>query len=408
MAHHPHLPLQFRLFPTGLVAISILLSGCQTGPRITGPVRAIWVTRFDYKTADDVQRIIKNCKSGGFDTVLFQVRGNGTVAYPSKIEPWAEQFGFADPGFDPLATAIDEAHQRDMQLHPWINVMPGWRGPQFPADPEQLYFKHPDWFWYDGRGQRQPLVHTVDDRTRGWYASLNPCLPEVRDYLVRVCKEIVSNYDVDGLHLDYIRFPNEPVVRGEHIPDYPRDPRTLALYRSDTGLAPDDDPKRWNQWRSDCVTSLVADIHRMMRRTRPSAVLSSAVGSIPERALTHYQDPRRWIQDGLVDAVYLMNYTSDPRVFRDRLDAWLPLADQARIVPGLWFDHKLDVEAGAKVAAREIEIARDETDGFCVFAYSSLFSTRDDVFAKQNAADAEKRRIRRERVLPVVAGQATR
>jgi uncharacterized lipoprotein YddW (UPF0748 family) len=63
-------------------------------------IRGIWVTRMDYKTAEDVTAIMENCRQAGFNQVVFQVRGNGTVFYPSKIEPWAEQFDFRSPGFD--------------------------------------------------------------------------------------------------------------------------------------------------------------------------------------------------------------------------------------------------------------------------------------------------------------------
>lgn len=77
-----------------------------------------------------------------------------------------------------------------------------------------MYCSHPEWSWYDRYGNRQPL-------NSGFYVSINPCLPQARKHLVEVCREIVSQYEIDGLHLDYIRFPNEkPVINGE---EYPRD-----------------------------------------------------------------------------------------------------------------------------------------------------------------------------------------
>ena len=81
------------------------------------PERAIWVSRFDYKTRDDVITIVGRCKAAGFNTILFQVRGNATVAYPSSLEPWSEQLGGADPGFDPLETAIERAHAEGCLLY---------------------------------------------------------------------------------------------------------------------------------------------------------------------------------------------------------------------------------------------------------------------------------------------------
>lgn len=385
-----------------LATILVIFAGCQSAPRVLEPMRAIWVTRYDYKTADDVTRIIDNCADAGFNAVLFQVRGNGTVFYRSEIEPWAEQLDYHDPGYDPLALALKQAHDRDVELHAWVNVMPAWRGPDEPGVESQLYFAHPEWFWYDKDGNRQPLVHQVGAQTRGWYASVNPCLPEVRAYLVQVFEELVTNYDVDGLHMDYIRFPNERVVPGERIPDYPRDERTLVLYQEQTGLAPDDDPGAWNQWRADQVTKLVADIHAMMRRTRSRAVLSAAVGSVSERAAHHFQDGRRWMDDGILDATLLMNYTDSPTEFAERIDPWLVGEPEVPIVPGLWFGRHADesTEQATQAVREQIEIAREKTGNFCVFAYSSLFDSADQELTGQSDKQKSTRRIRRGILLP--------
>jgi len=190
--------------------VSILLSGCRTGSRgpwdgrrVRGPVRAIWVTRWDYKSPRDIAAIMENSRRAGFNTVLFQVRGDGTALYPSKLEPWSPEFDWRDPGFDPPAVACREAHRRGLSLHAWVNVMPGWFGKEAPRHTRQLYNARPEWFWYDASGRRQPL---------GWYCSLNPCYPEVRRYLTDVVEEIASRYPVDGLHLDYIRLDRKSVV----------------------------------------------------------------------------------------------------------------------------------------------------------------------------------------------------
>jgi uncharacterized lipoprotein YddW (UPF0748 family) len=371
-------------------------TGCQSpGPSFEGPIRAVWVTRFVYKTPQDVQRIIQNCSDAGFNTVLFQVRGNGTVFYPSKIEPWAEQFGFKDPGFDPLALAIKEAHARGMRLQAYMNVMPGWNGPDEPAVRNQLYYTHAEWFWHDAQGQRQPLVHRVGDRTRGWYLSLNPCLPEVRKYIVEVFREVAANYDVDGLHLDYIRFPNERVVPGEVIPDYPRDPRTLELFKRATGQTPESNPAAWSRWRADQVTQLVEDLHTMLRRTKPKAVLSASVGSVQKNALTHFQDTQQWIAKGIIDEVYLMNYTREPAEFTRRNEAWVGFDNKVRIIPGLSISGGADSVA---VAKQQIASAREATGDFCIFSYSSIFDGGGRRGGDQGAARQARERRRTELV----------
>jgi uncharacterized lipoprotein YddW (UPF0748 family) len=378
-----------------LCASVVVLTGC-VAPHVQHPMRAIWVTRFDYKTADDVTAIIENCAAAGFNAVLFQVRGNGTAFYKSSFEPWADELSGAAPGFDPLELACGAAHERRIELHAWVNVMPAWRGTRPPANPEQLYNKHPEWFWYDQNGRRQAL--------NSFYVSLNPCLPEVREYLVDVFHDLVSRYDVDGLHLDYIRFPNEPpaIPRGSAA-DYPRDERTLALFSQDTDRLPDDDPVAWNQWRTGQVTRLVADIHHMLRRSRPQVVLSASVGPVRESALKHFQDGRRWIDEALIDVAFVMNYTDTPETFAQRLEPWLARQPRVPVIPGLWFGSTKDrsVEEGAVAVKGQIEIACAQAGSFCVFAYSSLFDGADEgELTRQSEEQRRVRQIRQEILLP--------
>ncbi len=395
-----------RSLASGLPCALILLlalAGCA-GPRVPQPMRAIWVTRGDYRSQDDVDQIIANCADAGFNTVIFQVRGNGTAWYESKLEPWAVELGGTHPGFDPLTRAIEQAREHDVQLHAWVNVMPAWRGTKPPENPDQLYNKKPEWFWYDQHGDRQALS--------SFYVSLNPCLPEVREYLVAVFEDLVARYPVDGLHMDYIRFPNEPPAtpRGSGI-DYPRDDRTLALYKQATGKAPEDDEQAWDDWRTEQVTQLVRDIDAMIARTRPTAALSASVGSVPTRALHHFQDGRRWMEEGLLDFQVLMNYTDDPAVFVERIEPWLEAETSVPLVPGLWFGRHPDktTEEAAAVVAEQINLARAKTGNFCVFAYSSLFDSRDnELVARQSPEQRAKRAARRPIVLPAVAGSSER
>ena len=402
-------PVQQGCPKRGLAAAALLglalVTGCQQpGPKL-GPMRAIWVTRSDYRTPEQVARIVDDCADAGFNTLFFQVRGNGTAFYKSKLEPWADELGGKDPGFDPLALACQHAHRRNIQLHAWVNVMPAWKGAKPPADPEQLYNKHPDWFWYDQHGNRQALS--------SFYVSLNPCLPEVRAYLVDVFREVVSGYDVDGLHLDYIRFPNEPPAtpEGSDI-DYPYDARTLELYKNDTGMAPDQDVAAWDRWRTEQVSRLVADIHDMVRQTRPRAALTAAVGAVPRNGLRRFQDGRGWAIDGLVDALVLMNYTDRAETFGERLDPWLADEIKIPVVPGLWFGtrEKRSPEDVAKSAREQAEIAVKRTGNFCIFAYSSLFNSKGPDSAARGAGGLSPQQIRRDMLIPYVhslAGSST-
>jgi len=394
----------------GSAVVLGLLIGCQTGPRFDGPVRAVWVVRTNYRSPEDIKHVMANCADAGFNHVIFQVRGNATVYYPSKIEPWSEEYNYTSPGFDPFAVACQEAHARKLKIHAWVNVIPAWKGETPPKCPNQLYNKHPEWFWYDQQGRRQPLS--------SFYVSLNPCLPEVRTYLVDVFRELLANYPLDGLHMDYIRFPNEPpaIPRGSGI-DYPRDKRTLELYMHDSWLSPNPDGNKanWDRWRTRQVTKLAAQIRDMVRETRPQAILSASVGSNRRQSLTHFRDELYWVRWGLIDAAFPMNYKPDVQRFDEGLAMWMSHRGQVDVVPGLWFDGRLPTEQGISVVREQIASAVDKTGNFCLFSYTSLFDppasrqgqgARPDDAARPRGRSAGQRGLRRQQLLPYIRSLA--
>ncbi|MCP4589921.1 MAG: family 10 glycosylhydrolase [bacterium] len=358
-------------------------------------VRAIWVTRFDYKTRSDLETIFDNCVEAGFDTVLLQVRGNATAFYDSPFEPWAEQLGGAYPGFDPLACSVVLARQRCLSLHAWINLVPVWRGIEPPptegAWKQQLYNARPEWMWWDQHGVRQPL-------SERFYVSVNPCLPEVRDYLAEVVIDIAARYDLDGIHLDYARFPNEfPATPAGDI-DYPHDPRTLRLYRAATGGTPEQaraGQGPWDTWRTEQVTETIRLIRERLNELEPPPQLSAAVNPLPGGGLEHFQDAVTWIEQGLVDALYPMNYASNEELFGERLDLWAPHRDSISIVMGIRFadtDHEL--------TTRLIDRAVTDFAGFCLFGYFSLFDSVNEDIDNQDEATRAERARRRAVLLP--------
>jgi uncharacterized lipoprotein YddW (UPF0748 family) len=370
-----------------ILLLIVVLAGFVASARQAETVRrprlsehAMWVTRWDYKTAADCRAIAERCKSIGIDTILFQVRGNATSFYRSSLEPWAEQFDFKDPGFDPLATMIEETHSRGMRLVAWVNAMPAWWGLTPPSDPNQVYNKHPEWMWYDQRGKRQAL----SDK---FYVSLNPCLPEVRAHIVAVVGEIAAKYAIDGVHLDYIRFPNEPPATpaGTDV-DYPRDAKTLSLFANATKKTPDQDPKAWSTWRTAQVTELVRQIRAKVRSVKPDIELSSAVGVKRENALSHHQDAYTWLAQDLVDTVYPMNYTADPKLFATRTDAWDQATPGERIVQGVNFGM-----GTSETLRAEVQTALDKSNGFAIFAYSSLFPSPVDAVDRPDPKQREQR-----------------
>jgi|GEM_PF-290382 len=383
------------------------LSGCRApggGPQpsagVTSPwrppprplpaqIRAVWVARFHYRQADDVRTIIRNCAAVGCNTVLWQVRGEGTVTYPSHIEPWSREFNFQDPGFDPLAIAVSEAHRHGLRIEAWFNVVPGWKGRQPPPTwlTSQLWYAHPEWFLHDAAGRPQPLNDN--------YVILNPCWPEVRRHIVSVVDELLSRYDLDGIHLDYVRYAWDGDKNGKER--YPRDARTLALYRRETGRAPDDDPGAWDHWRANQLTRLVAEIRTTVERRRPGASLTAAVWRDPQLGYRQYlQNSVAWLRSGLVDALMPMAYTEQADRFVQDIELYRRLVGARRIVPGIGlYLHKTPDATAAQMRA-----CADWGGSCALFSYEALFATAGDRQAQpQQRAEAQRLRQLRRQVL---------
>ena len=357
-------------------------------------IRALWVTRGEFRSAGDIERVIADAAGLNFNVILFQVRGNGTVYYKSRIEPWAFELTSRDPattgkdpGWDPLAVAIAAARKHGLELHAWVNVFPAWRSQRYPpkdARPPQLWWARPEWCMHDAAGERMtPRDQRVDPNVKDWYAFLSPGVPEVPQYLADVCAEIVTNYEVDGLHYDYIRYPREITevkpafrARAKRLGNWSYDPVSLERFAAETGVArPDDDPQRWFAWRAAQVTATVKTIADRVRPTRSGGarrlIISAAVGADPvDSARGKGQDYLAWMEQGTVDGVFLMGYTDDLEKFTKQCNDVIARrpANKGFISAGI------PTRAGAEVVAAEIEITRKlGLDGFAAFSHAPLF-----------------------------------
>ena len=185
--------------------------------------------------------------------------------------------------------------------------------------------------------------------------------------------EIVSNYDVDGVHLDYVRYAWETTPNARNL--YPRDPATLAIYRNQTGKHPDDDAKAWSTWRANQLTRLVGEIKQRVEQRRPGATLTAAVWSSPHVGYRDYfQNPIAWLRTGMVDAVMPMAYTESADKFAGYIDIYHNLAPNHRVVPGIGaHKHETPEQLG-----RQMQLCRQWGGDFAIFSYDSIHATAGD------------------------------
>src|SRR6188474_675322 len=208
-----------------IVCGAALLIVAATAPfRAAAPeqTRALWVTRATLTSPESIRQMVAAAQAGGFNTLLVQVRGRGDAYYASTIEPRAPELT-GKPSFDPLATVIADAHAAGLRVHAWVAVNLVSSSVSLPASRDHVIYRAPEWLMvprelaaemkkidlrspaYVGRLARWTRAHT--SIVEGLYTS--PLHPAAQDHTAAVIGEIAAKYPVDGIHLDYVRFPSE-------------------------------------------------------------------------------------------------------------------------------------------------------------------------------------------------------
>ncbi|MCW5754457.1 MAG: family 10 glycosylhydrolase [Phycisphaeraceae bacterium] len=361
-----------------------------------GEMRGIWVTRWDYRTEADVRRVIEQAASIGATDVFWQVRGQFDAFYRSSLEPWGQELFFdrkaeyardparADPGFDPLATAVEAARARGVRLHAWVNVFPMWRGKTAPVDPRHPLNRNPGWRLHNDKNEPQPF--------NDHYVVANPTDPQVQDHIVRVCADIVTRYRVDGLHLDYVRFVSD-ALDPKHL--YPGDAASLARYTRATGrtqVQSTQERAAYGDWIRSEITKVVTRIKTEAVAARPGVVLTAAVWRRPELARDRFfQDAAAWMDSGVLDRGMPMIYTPELAQWTDDLKAWRAASPRANMTPGMGIYMHTRPEQMIEQASAAAEA---NCSGVAVFAYSSMFDSVDpnqDKSARESALRAMRR-----------------
>lgn len=272
--------------------------------------RAVWLSRFEYtprgySAANQklyIDQAIANLKNANFNILVFQVRGQADAFYHSSYEPWSDRLTGTlgqNPGWDPLQYAIDAAHRNSIELHAWVNVFPCWQGKRQPQEstPRHLFLEHPEWICCDPLGNPMPY----DDES---YASLSPGIPEVREYLKLVCLDIVTKYNIDGLHFDYIRYPDKQYSYDAISDSLFSDP----VYGNPNNLDRPD-------WQREQVSSFVREIYDSIMDIKPHVKISAAmIGKYSYSNVSWdgynacYQDGKQWTAEGKIDILMPMMY----------------------------------------------------------------------------------------------------
>ena len=360
------------------------------GPAGREEVRALWVVRTSLTSTPAIAEMVAAARASGFNTLLVQIRGRGDAYYLGGVEPRPAALA---PTFDPLATTISQAHDAGLTVHAWINVNLV-AGTDLPLARTHIVYRHPEWLMvpralgedlaaldpsgpeYLGRLARYARSQPAE--LEGLY--LSPVMPGAIDYTKAVVRDIVQRYAVDGVHFDYIRYPNDEfdysrqtltAFRRDVLPDLT--PAELRRYEGRVATEPllytRAFPERWHAFRTARLTTLVTELRETVKSVRPRALVSAAVLPDPVEAAGHrLQDWRKWLAQDLIDVVCPMAYTTDGAVFASQIAAARDAAGRHPLWAGIGA-YRLSQEqiVDSIQAARRLGVG-----GIILFSYDSL------------------------------------
>lgn len=330
--------------------------------------------------------LLADAKALGATDLFVQVYRGGRAWFDSSFADTTPYVAMKNRnGFDPLQKLIDDAQAAGFRVHAWVNVFSLAQNRNAPI----LRAVGPQAVHVDRKGRsllEYPAFEIpAPDReylrmgTPGIY--LDPAAPGVREHLLKTFAELIARYPkIDGVHFDYIRYPDVlPFAPGSRFGvglDFGYGAATRARFHAETGLtAPFGDDSsnanRWDQWRRDQVTALVRETRKAAKPIHPTLQLSAAVWAYPDIGyLTLYQDWRTWLDQGWLDFAVPMLYSVDDTLLRHRVHEFASAPQSTQIWVGLGTYLFADNPSRAVV---QIKLVRDaRATGYALFSWDSI------------------------------------
>lgn len=295
---------------SALAAVLLAIAALPMSSGVKREVRSVWMatvwaldwpssTRSTTAQKNEMVKYLDVLQKNNFNAVYFQVRTMSDAFYKSSYEPWSSYLTGTrgkDPGWDPLAFVVEECHKRGMECHAWVNPYRFSTGSNWSTAQDQAL-----------KSAGMLLAYTKSDGKTT--TILNPGLESVRKRIVDVCKEIISNYDVDGLVFDDYFYP-EGIPVTSSAGDYD------LWQKSGASMT-------FGDWRRNNVNQMVADVYKMVQQQKPyvrfgispagAACTSAAVAAkhgidrCPVASDWQYDgifsDPVAWLEAGTIDYI---------------------------------------------------------------------------------------------------------
>tara|TARA_Y100001970_G_scaffold235335_1_gene294271 strand:+ start:3218 stop:4384 length:1167 start_codon:yes stop_codon:yes gene_type:complete len=292
--------------------------------------KCVWIKSDSMRDKEAIENALIFAYEYGFDKVFLQVRYRGDAFYNSDI---VSKHNSVDENFDPLAYALDLGHSLGLEVHAWVNTYILWSSNQAPYDLNHIYYSQPNWLESNIYGKSDASIDISLPQSHNWEGVyLSPNHPEVNKYLRSVFFELIENYDIDGLHLDYIRFQDDI---------YGYNDMGISIFKDQYGFNPldierniistkygwsqfeiDSMKNTWKKFKIENINNLIHNVYSDIDSLNKKIELSAAVKADPILSEKKWsQDWESWIQKEIIDFVVVMNYSPDMINFNHNIES---------------------------------------------------------------------------------------
>lgn len=347
--------------------------------------KAVWISYIDLQPmllnkseqqfTDNISTAFEKIKALGLNTVYIHVRSFGDAYYNSEYYPYSKDINGeidTEPDFDPLSIMIDEAHKQKLSIHAWINPMRCETETNLKKISDDYILKQ----WYNDPKKYDEYMVKCESDNHYW---LNPAVEDVRTLIANGVKEIVKNYNVDGIHIDDYFYP------------------TTDTY-FDSGIYVEQDIKQpLSEWRKDNVSKMVKEIYDSVKSENNKVLFGvSPQGNIENNYDYMYADVKKWCSetgylDYIVPQIYF-GFNNSTKPFEQTTKDWSSIVTNKdiKLVIGLGM-YKIFEEDEFKenegIIAEQIKASKniENYGGFSLYNYINLFEPNNDIAERTNA-----------------------
>ncbi len=400
----PHI---FRVFFCLLVAAFILMMPIKV---FADQNLGIWVEaegkNQPFRSTEETLKYLEFIANNEFKEIYLQVYREGRSWFPSKLADQRPYENSLENGFDPLKLTLEVAHSKGIKVFAWINVLRvDKNAPLLKTIGKEIVLEdnlQNSVLDYDSLGR--PPRRSINEDTHFSHIDtpgvwLDPSSEKLQQYLTVLVQEIIGRYpELDGIHLDMIRFP---FFEGSSVLSFPYGTLAKEKFFNEYKKYPPADNRckrenlcaskeEWNAWRREKIADVVKVIRSTLKMYPKNYELSTAVIANQERSYSHaMQNWKAWLREALVDKVVIMNYAKDRSIYEMNIRKAIKDVPSNQLAVGIGAWLLLDSPLAYTEQLRLAEVFN--TYGPVLFSYSNLLNSKGALLLKSDLAQCRVR-----------------